>query len=62
MENSKKARIHKIDLIIALAIDRQGAVNMNTAHREWIRTDAPDLPDDEYDYEEDVWENLSVLY
>jgi phage terminase large subunit-like protein len=60
----KKQGSHKIDLIIALAIACQGAVNMNTARREWIRTDASYLPDEEEDYEEDegIWENASVLF
>jgi len=39
----KKQTSHKIDLIITLAIACQGAVNMKTGRREWIRTDVPDL-------------------
>lgn len=59
----KKQSSHKIDLIIALAIACQGAVNMRTGQREWIRTDAPDLPEGEEDNEEDedIWENVRVF-
>jgi phage terminase large subunit-like protein len=59
----KKQASHKIDLIIALAIACAGAIDMKTGHREWIRTDAPDLPDEEEDNEEneDIWENVSAL-
>jgi len=53
----KKQASHKIDLIIALAIACQGAVNMRTGHREWIRSDAPDLPDNEEE-DDDVWEEV----
>jgi hypothetical protein len=60
----KKQGSHKIDLIIALAIACAGAIDMKTGHREWIRTDVPDLPDGEEDNEEDedVWENVSALF
>jgi phage terminase large subunit-like protein len=59
----KKQSSHKIDLIIALAIACAGAIDMKTGHREWIRTDAPDLPDEEEDNEEDddIWERVGIL-
>jgi phage terminase large subunit-like protein len=64
----KKQSSHKIDLIISLAIACQGAVNMNTAHLEWIRIDTTD---DELDQAEqgfadddDSWTpvNFSVFH
>lgn len=60
----KKQSSHKIDLIIALAIACQGAVNMNTAHREWIRVDTPDdeLEKEVEEYEDDIWQYVSVLF
>lgn len=57
----KKQTSHKIDLIITLAIACQGAVNMKTGQREWIRTDAPDLLGEDEE-NEDGWENVSGLH
>lgn len=36
---------------------------IKTGHREWIRTDVPDLPDEDEGNEEDggIWEMVGVL-
>ncbi len=43
----KKQATHKIDIVIALAIAVFAAVDMNTFKHEWIRTDVPDISEQE---------------